>query len=128
MIDTAIELSQAADTISASDKRRDDLTAELGRVNRMCQRGAVTDAYYDAEVKRIQADIAALAPVAPVEIEQAAEEIAGLADAWRMLDAQGRHDVLHALLESVVIDIENGAVVRFIPRREFTAIFAAVEI
>ncbi len=128
VIDTAIELSQAPETLSNTEKRQNDLKTELTRLNRMYQRGAVANAYYDTELARIQAEITALAPVAPVEIEQAAEEIAGLADAWKNLDAQGRHDVLHTLLESVVIDIEKGAVVKWNPRREFAAIFAAVEI
>ncbi len=128
VIDTAIALSQAPETLSNSEKRRDDLNTELARLNRMYQRGAINDTYFDKELIRIQAEISGLAPVAPEVIESAAEEIAGLADAWGYMDAKGRHDVLHTLLESVVIDIDSGAVLKWNPRREFTSIFAAVEI
>lgn len=128
IIDKAVELSQSEETIHTSEKHHDELNAELRRLSIMFQKGGVEEDYYDAELKRIQAEIAALAPVEPRDIQRAAQIIDGLYDAWKDMSNEEKGATLHTLLVGVVVDIDAGAVVEWQPRREFAHLFAAIRL
>jgi site-specific DNA recombinase len=100
---------------------RADLVAELKRLDYLFQKGRRTEAEYERESSRIEAEIAdidrALAP-AP---KDAGAILTGLLAAWQAAadDPASRRDILRAIFASVEIDSGRKRIVKMTPRPEF---------
>lgn len=124
----AAELAQDDERADHSQTRRAEIVAEMKRLDYLFQKGRKTQADYDRETARLEAELALLQPPEQANIEASGIALAELIDAWRAAlgDNTARHEILSALLESVKVEPQTGRITEWRPRPEFAPLFRGV--
>jgi site-specific DNA recombinase len=113
----------------APDEERAKLRGEIRRMRESFKRGLYEgeEHVFWREIESLQARLAALEQVIPLDMSQAAARLVGLREAWLAATNEERHELVQIVLAEVRFDIETGKVVKVKPKPEYAVLFELME-
>ncbi len=109
-------------------KEKARLKSEMRRMREAYKRGMYEDdeRTFWREVEGLQSQLDALEQLTPHEMRQAGAVLANLQTAWRAATMDEKQELCQIILKQVVFDLENGDVVKVIPKQEYEVLFGLV--
>lgn len=127
VIDAAVTLSQSPTIQNERERRAEGLRAEQRRLNIMFQAGGIEDNEYTRELARIKVELAELQPPTPSDVEQAAEVMTDQITQWANMTTAERNEALRVMLASVVIDLDQRAIVEWRVRPAYAELLQSLD-
>lgn len=122
---TLEELLQTQRSEPMPDEERAKLRGEIRRLRESFNRGLYEgeEHIFWREIEGLQAKLAVLDQVVPLDMSRAAERLVGLSDAWLAATDEERHEFVQIILAEVRFDLGTGQVVEVKPKPEYAVLF-----
>jgi len=124
----ARELSQIAEPVVSTSRKREEIEAEMERIDFIFEKGRMTQLAYDRKLAALTDELTLLATEPVVQTTPTPQEWAAMLDAWVAGDALYRHETLRSMLNAVAVDTRTQQIVRWEPKTAYAPLFKAARI
>lgn len=125
VLQRASRLSEIEAVEPASGRAREEITAEMERLDFMFEKGRMTRPAYERKLDVLTEELNDLV-VAPAASETPSVQAwTAMLDAWKTGDAKLRHDLLTTMLDAVYVDTREQTIVGWGPKKDYVPLFEA---